>query len=685
MSNGLFPLPIPKVVLCYLLLLGTLPDLLAQSVPEVPNSVLFGGMNVKLDRDARRIIESDIRSLMANKRYWEDKLDRAVLYFPILEGALIEAEIPIDFKYLAVQESSLTPDAVSSSNAVGFWQFKRETALEMGLRVDNEVDERKNIASSTFAAARYLKRSNQQYNNWVSSLYSYYLGMGGISKIVPSDWAYSKEITLDGRTDRYVLRFFAHKIAFEAGLDQHRTANAIVLLEYRNGRGQNLNTLADEMGIDPLELRRYNRWMESDQIPSDRDYVLVLPVSSSQLNVVRQKLAESRLASSEMYTQNDIGFPVLVKAKVQLKGKNNPEFYEINSLPGIQARPGDKASDLAKAAKVSTSSFLKYNDLSPREPLVPGEVYYLSPKNKKAMVPYHTVREGETIRKISQIYGIRTKELLKYNRISNRNMRLQTGRVMWLMKKRPANKPVEILEIPAAEPGAGYRQPEVIIANESSIPQSPNERKKYTPKLVASAPGPASEPAPAADTDAPIREVQEERAAPANPPRSQSGNGNRIVIISQERAPGTGLSERPSTPSRSAQSSDTGGSTFTEPAFESAVEIHQVKSGQTYYSISRLYNIEISDLLAWNSLTLNDKLAVGQRLRVSKAPSGGRGSTARSSAAGRSDYILHKVAAGETLFSISKQYGVNMSEVQRANSMSDTNVKLGETMKIPRK
>ena len=676
------------IFLVYLFTLTSLSRLAAQNIPEIPQSIMFGNINVKFDREARKIIETDMRNLMANKRYWDDKLDRAVLYFPILEGVLIEEEVPLDFKYLAVQESSLTPDAVSTSNAVGFWQFKKETALEMGLRVDNEIDERKNIASSTRAAARYLKRSNKQFNNWVSSLYSFYLGMGGISRIVPADWAYAHEITLTNRTDVYVLRFFAHKIAIESAMDQHRTANTIVLLEYRKGRGQSLGQIAEEMGVDPLDIQRYNRWLASDRVPTDRDYVVALPVASSSLNNVRQKIASTSTSPGSLYIHNDIGFPVLKKVEVKMKGNNNPTFYEINGLPGVQARAGDKAANLARIAKISTSSFLKYNDLSPREALIPGEVYYLSKKNKKAMVPYHTVRQGETIRNLSQIYGITTRDLLKYNRINSRNQRLQTGRVMWLMKKRPARTPVEIMEIPTGQP-TWDTQPEITRTTpDYSIPQDASERKKYTPKLVPAVETPVEQPADTRRAAAAVEEPE-----PARPPqRTVNDTGSRVVIISQQ-----GASEpQPATPARSSEPQPatstrspapvTRNTPSRQPDYNagpswqgnSGGSYHTVSSGQTYYSISRMYNLEINELLAMNNLTLKNILEVGQKLLVSKssAPVSEPGDTGNR-------YTFHQVSSGDTLFSIAKKYGVSMSEIQRVNSMSDTNVKLGENLKIP--
>ena len=115
---------------------------------EIPSSVIFGGMLVKFDKAARHRIEEEIKSMRSNKKFWEEKMDRATLFFPIVENILAKEQVPVDFKYLALQESSFKSDIVSSANAVGFWQVTSQTARELGLRVDQAVDERKNISSS---------------------------------------------------------------------------------------------------------------------------------------------------------------------------------------------------------------------------------------------------------------------------------------------------------------------------------------------------------------------------------------------------------------------------------------------------------------------------------------------------------------------------------------------------------
>ena len=211
------------------------------------------------------------------------------------------------------------------------------------MRVDDQIDERKSITGSTHGAAKYLKKSNGQFNNWVASLYSYYLGAGGIAKLIPPEWAYAREVALDGRTDRYILRFFAHKVAIENALKFHQTSNRFALIEYPNGGGKSMKSIAEELGVDEFELRKYNRWVLGDGIPTDKPYVVAVPVASDQINDVRQKIVSVSAKKAPDFVQTDVGFPVLRRVTTGLSSKNDPVLYEINGLPGIQAQAGDNA------------------------------------------------------------------------------------------------------------------------------------------------------------------------------------------------------------------------------------------------------------------------------------------------------------------------------------------------------
>ena len=78
-------------------------------------------------------------------------------YFSLIEKILTEYGLPKELKYLAVIESDLKPSAVSRVGAKGPWQLMPQTARDLGLKVNRNVDERKNYVKSTRAAALYLR------------------------------------------------------------------------------------------------------------------------------------------------------------------------------------------------------------------------------------------------------------------------------------------------------------------------------------------------------------------------------------------------------------------------------------------------------------------------------------------------------------------------------------------------
>ena len=47
-------------------------------------------------------------------------------------------------------------------------------------------------------------------------------------------------------------------------------------------------------------------------------------------------------------------------------------------------------------------------------------------------------------------------------------------------------------------------------------------------------------------------------------------------------------------------------------------------------------------------------------------------------------YRNHKVVKGDTLYGLSRKYGVSVSAIQKANGLSGSNIRAGATLKIPR-
>src|SRR5258706_9373325 len=207
--------------------------------------------------------------------------ERAKTYFPIIEKIFREEQLPEDFKFLALQESSLTPDAVSVSNAVGFWQFKDYTAQEMGMRVDNLIDERMNIVSATYGAARYIKQNNWRFNNWLLALQAYQMGAGGVERSMGEKYNGDNHMEITSETYWYVKKYLAHKVAFE---NVCRGTPKLNVGLYETKSEKRLSEIANEVSVDENVLKEYNKWVKQGTIPNDKPYHLVIPGGSLMLD-----------------------------------------------------------------------------------------------------------------------------------------------------------------------------------------------------------------------------------------------------------------------------------------------------------------------------------------------------------------------------------------------------------------
>lgn len=264
---------------CCLLALLT-GNLLSAQVP-VPNRMTYCGIELSLTSEAKKIIEDYVGKIYESPRYFNEMVKRGQLYMPFIEEAFQNVGVPEDLKYLAIQESALRPDVVSSSNAVGFWQFKEPTAHEFGLRVDEKVDERKHIYRASEAAAEYLSNANRDFDNWIYAVLAYYEGLTGAVKHTDPQFYSNPKMVVDDNLHWYVLKAIAHKIAYEAPLNM-RKVPPVFLKPYSNKGEANLSKLLDKHGISEEAFFNYNRWILSPKkLPKNELFTYYVPQSGS--------------------------------------------------------------------------------------------------------------------------------------------------------------------------------------------------------------------------------------------------------------------------------------------------------------------------------------------------------------------------------------------------------------------
>ncbi len=178
--------------------------------------VYFCGESVPLHEGvvARRLVSALVQNVDRTRALYRIR-QRAALFFPIIEPILDYYQIPADFKYLPLVESALLGDATSPKGAVGYWQFMPETARELGLRVDDYRDDRRNLLKSTDAACRYLRYLYNRLGSWTLAAAAYNNGigrlLGSIRKQQQRDYYY---LRLNAETGKYLYRILAFKELF---------------------------------------------------------------------------------------------------------------------------------------------------------------------------------------------------------------------------------------------------------------------------------------------------------------------------------------------------------------------------------------------------------------------------------------------------------------------------------------
>lgn len=257
--------------------------------PDVPKSMSFAGEKVPLERsDIREQLDRELLYNYYNHYSTIYILKLADRYFPLIEPMLKANGIPDDFKYLCIAESALQ-NQTSRAGAVGFWQFMPATAPQYGLEVNDEVDERYNVAKSTDAACKYFWQAYKKLGSWTAAAASYNMGQGGYnSQATFQQNAEYYKLLLPEETMRYVFRILAFKqLIGEAQRFGYIVGKSDSYKPYKTrtvtvtSSIPNLAQYAIDNGTTYRMLKQLNPWLRDRKLTvrSGKSYDIALPTN----------------------------------------------------------------------------------------------------------------------------------------------------------------------------------------------------------------------------------------------------------------------------------------------------------------------------------------------------------------------------------------------------------------------
>lgn len=241
---------------------------------DLPENVSFAGEPVPLNLpDVRERLDKELQINVYLHSSTLFLLKRANRWIPQMEKILKANDIPDDFKYLPLIESSLL-NSTSPKDAVGYWQILESSGKELGLEITKEVDERYDPIKSTEAACKYLRKSYQKFGNWTLVAASYNRGVTGVGRELNEQKVSSYyDLHLNDETSRYVFRLLAikeifehpEKYGFKIKTEHLYQPESLKHVEVEESI-KDLIVFAQSQGANYKLLKRHNPWLRQNKL-----------------------------------------------------------------------------------------------------------------------------------------------------------------------------------------------------------------------------------------------------------------------------------------------------------------------------------------------------------------------------------------------------------------------------------
>ncbi len=392
----------------------------------------------------------------------EMMLGLSAYYFPMFEEILDKYNLPLELKYLPIIESALNPVATSRAGANGLWQFMYGTAKDMKLEITSFVDERRDPVKASEAAAQYLKKLFDIYNDWHLAIAAYNCGPGNVNRAIQRSggktnyWEIYYRLPLETRgyvpafiAASYVMNFYQEHNLVPRTPDIPIMVDTLMINDYLH-----FDQIAATLHMDKGELQALNPMYRRGVIPAKtgKPYPIVLP---------DQKVTEFIDLDTVVFAyQRDTYFPnnTLVNPTESTGGRFTPVDVKGKAKIVYTVKSGDNVGYISSWYKVRLNDLRYWNNIH-RDMIRVGQklaiyvpekdkekyesVNKMSFADKQAMIgkttlaakettkktapepldhgyEYYTVKSGDSIWDIAQKYvGISSDEIMRLNKISN--------------------------------------------------------------------------------------------------------------------------------------------------------------------------------------------------------------------------------------------------------------------------
>ena len=426
-------------------------------------------------------VQQELKWYATHPAYLQRVEERASPYLFFIVEEIEKRGMPMELALLPVVESAFRPFAYSPGRAAGIWQFIPSTGRMYGLKQNWWYDGRRDVMAATHAALDFLQSLAKQFDgDWELALAAYNSGAGTVRSAIrrnkkkgrPGDyWS----LDLPRETEGYVPRLLALS---RLVADPERYGNTLSVIPNEpyfdavNIETQLDLAMAAEMaGIPIEEIYRlnpgFNRWATDPDGP----HRLALPLKSiddfnsrlsqldpeQRLKWKRYKIKSgdnlgsiaqrhgttvsvlkrsNRLRNSRIRAGKHLLIPESTHtlSHYTLSSEQRRNRLQNSKRKGSKlthtVRSGDTLWDIALANRVSHKALARWNGISPRDNLQPGQqlvVWSRTGEIASSPAPdttaridtqsslHYRVRKGDSLSRIAQRFNVSVADLRKWN------------------------------------------------------------------------------------------------------------------------------------------------------------------------------------------------------------------------------------------------------------------------------
>lgn len=569
-------------------------------------------------------------------------LSNANLYLPGFKKMFSDSGLPQDLAYLPLIESAFNPKAYSKAHASGIWQFIPSTGKLYGLRQNYWIDERRDPAKATSAAISYLKKLYSDFNDWHLALASYNCGEGRLMRTMSRDQTQDYwKLTLPKETMNYVPLFLASLTIAKnpqcfgytemktdsLQVDTVRINDCIDMSEIANGIDCKLETLKKLNPhilhwCTPHDMSNVNLYVPSGKAEQFMAFYSELP-NEKKVKWYRYKI---RSGDNLISIARHFKLPVnAIKSINKLPGNRiTAGKYLFIPIPINSPTPQTQAKETVVAQ--SPSKFSRPQSSKPAEKI--GEkIKYI-------------IKEGDSIWRISEIFGVTAEQIYSWNNMAND--RIRVGQVLEIFQGTKSGETISdektaSVNLSSGKVPDGLRQYKVVSGD--------------TPISIARKFGMT------------IGELVEINRLDQGNPVIYAGDMVLVSDVSNGQMATSAVKP--------------------QKTFSSGTIKYLVSSGDNIFRISQNFSVPLNALLELNDLTENSVIKPGDTLLIPQIKK--LSVNKQNSLNDPKSIVYYEIKHGDNLWNIASVFGVPVDKLYDLNNLNSRSILTpGDTIKVIR-